>query len=214
MMLGSEWQFTELVPEWRQAILMEPVTFEDITRRIVEQADIRRSTEKGREDPTIRRALFILELRSAPDLVDLFHNGIDGYRARYLRGPDIGDAANNHFIEQIRPRLENAGKGRSRLALDSSALQLSLDADAKVWMHQGLWSRNWKRKRIQIELHVPSWLKHQHDANCSVRKKVKLGALCRRESSIDVKGGFLDRQGRPVKLKHERALQIHRYGFT
>ena len=83
-------------------------------------------------------------------------------------------------------------------------------------MHQGRWSRGWERNRIQIELSVSAWLVHQDDPVKDARRRVKLGALCRRENRLIVKGLFLSFTGKlgQNKDRDERASHIHAFGFT
>jgi hypothetical protein len=163
------------------------------------------------------RAEFTLTVPKGCDLVDLFHNGKDGYRARYLRSRHEGDRANEFLMNLLRPKLANNWRKWARRRFKVEWLNKSIGKGAKVWVRQGQWSRGKKRHRISIQLSVDRWLAHQSCGDACVRKKVKLGALCPREFEIDVKGVFLSRKGAAMKQpkpKEQRARQIHLYGFT
>jgi hypothetical protein len=162
-----------------------------------------------------RRPVFTLSCD--PDLVDLFHNGRRGYRAQYHAGIEKGEAANTKLLESLTSKLVDAWLAWKHRPYDEAWVRRSLDPFvAKIWIHQGHWSRGWDRRKIRIELQVDAWLLHKDSRNASVRKKVKLGALCPREDKLIVKGAFLNAHGvgQLPKPPSERAKQIHQYGFT
>jgi hypothetical protein len=161
------------------------------------------------------RAEFTVTVTSDSDLVDLFHNGVDGYRAQYLRGEKEGDLANELMLDLLRSKLIAAWTQPAPFGADW--MRQSIGEGAKVWVHQGRWVLGWKRRPIRVELAVDDWLTHQADSDEKIRTKVKLGALCPRSFEVDVKGIFLSPEGvpcKPPKPLNERARQIHMYGFT
>jgi hypothetical protein len=108
-----QWSLTELVPEVRREMLLKPIRFESLAQQIAEVGHIlhpprsRSLASRGKD----WRAEFTIRVPPDCDLVDRFHNGIDGYRARYLRGEEEGDRANDFMIGLLRPKLIEAWRG-------------------------------------------------------------------------------------------------------
>jgi hypothetical protein len=216
--LTQAWQLTELVPKWRREMLLMPRTFESTALELAEIGIVsNRQVRSLSGEGQCWRAEFRVSVPPHCDAVDLFHNGVDGYRSRYLRGEDEGDRANEFIMVLLRPKLIASWEEWVRRPFGVEWLGRSIGAGAKVWVHQGRWSRRNKRHRIRIELAIESWLRHQSSTDCRVLKKVKLGSLCPREFELDVKGLFLSSDGgsvKPPKSPQERARQIHKFGFT
>jgi hypothetical protein len=121
------------------------------------------------------------------------------------------------MLELLRDRLLETWAEWPRRRFHESWLRRSLEQGAKVWIRQRMWSYRIERQPLIVELGVESWLAHANSKDRNVRKKVKLGALCPREFSIEVKGAFLTPEGLPApnpKEVLERAHHIHSYGFT
>jgi hypothetical protein len=87
-------------------------------------------------------------------------------------------------------------------------------ADAKLWIHQGLWL--WWERRADRNLLVSRWLAAP---NCLTPKGYSLANRAvltpAAEQVIEVKGGFIRPSGGSLPpLKAKRAFQLHRCGFT
>jgi hypothetical protein len=214
----AQWRLTELVPEARRAMLLRPISFESLAHEFAQvghvlQPRTRSLASKGRD----WRAEFTVQVPADSDLVDVFHNGIKGYWAQYLRGDAKGDRANDLMVELLKPKLIEAWQGWPRCKFDIEWLIQGIGAGAKVWVHQGMWAYHVEQRPIRVEIAVEDWLRHQTSTDRKVRKKVKLGALRPREYEIDVKCLFLSPDAIVAQLPkppQERARQIHMYGFT
>src|SRR5690348_2697269 len=104
----TTWTYNErLISPNRRALLSAPLGFEKLADIIAASAVVfRRTTEAAERCETWRRPRF--ELRCCPDLVDLLHNGRDGYRARYYSSEAEGNRANELLVDLLKPRLIDA----------------------------------------------------------------------------------------------------------
>ena len=157
--------------------MLRQLSFESIARRLARVARVskqctRSQGGKGR----YWRAEFTLAVRKGCNLVDLLHNGKDGYRARYFRSCHEGDRANEFLMNLLRPKLMAAWRRWGRRRFEVEWLNKSIGKGAKVWVHQGRWSRGKKRHRIRIQLSVDKWLAHlteESEIGCTVFPRVQ-----------------------------------------
>lgn len=118
----SKWRFAKGFDEVRRSQLMQFDSFTKITARVqancsVLGAVICEGTELGAKG-CLRPSV---QLSVGAEAYDAFFNSPGGYRAQYLEGPDVGQAANNALISLLEPRLSEAVTedcGESRLRRD------------------------------------------------------------------------------------------------
>ncbi len=227
--MASGWRYVSKAFDMaRLARLNDCPAYEEIAKRIAKAAVVEKApcaegkgSRNGCAPGSVTRSLVlrpVFRLNIPPELMDVFHNGHDGYRARYHRSPADGGAANALLITLLTPKLERAWLGWPRRPCSIDWLRMSIDPTrAKVWIHQRRWARFPRNRRIKIELAVDRWLAHQSDRSAKIQKKVKLGALCPEEDELEIKGAFLNRAGVPVpepKPMPKRAEEIYKYGYT
>jgi hypothetical protein len=149
------------------------------------------------------------------DLVNLFHNAATGYRAQYYASPEIGDEANALIVRFLADRAVTLLSGRSKRTCPIEWLRLSMEhPSAKVWIHQGVWLR--RARRSDERLRVERWMRRRQDEDRTARRRARWAALLpESEGSLELKGGFVSRQGAGLdSLKPSRAQDLHEYGFT
>jgi hypothetical protein len=137
-------------------------------------------------------------------------------RARYWQSPDQGDKATKHFIETFAPTLlafarANLPPLREKvLPLSIEQVEASLLAlSAKIWP---LERNDTGSLLVGQELRIPWWEQNQlfaEDNQGEWRKTPKT-------TFWEVKGALLDSEGNEFVPpgKRDRAMQIHRFGFT
>jgi len=213
----TNWNLTEAVPLDRRKRLLSGLAFEEIALEICNTCTVHKPvtqwTQRTKEG---RRPIFCLSVPQGSHLVDHFHNGADGYRARYLSSVERGENANGLVMNLLRPLLELAWEDWLHRPHNLDWLRSSLSQNGKIWIHQGRWSLRWNLYRLPRELIVESWAANLQSSQSEVRKKVRLGMLCPYEHHLVVKGVFLDEGGCPIikKSSASRAEQINKYGFT
>jgi hypothetical protein len=211
------WKLTDEIETHRKKTLILCPQYEEIAVGIAKFGYVRRCASEGlKQDKNIRRSKFLLEVVSATPFVDLFHNGSDGYRARYLRRVDVGDSANDFIIDLLRPILIDAWRNWRHRRKEPDWAEKSL-AGGKIWIHQGRWALPRYLNRSKTALDIAEWQQHRNDPNAKIRKKVRLGSLCPVETFVTIKGHFLNPDGTIAgnpKSRAERADQIHKFGFT
>jgi hypothetical protein len=87
--------------------------------------------------------------------------------------------------------------------------------DSKVWVHQGRWLRQ-SRRRDRL-LMVERWMRHLVSDDKKRRKLARWASLVpQQESAMDIKGAFLTMDGQPLPFnpKQCRSRQIRELGFT
>ena len=157
----------------------------------------------------------VAKLSSTPATIDLFHNSATGYRAQYLLGEAIGEAANDYALTQLLPAIALLVLKR-RPICPAAVLEQSLRHPwTKVWVHQGPWLRH--ARKDEWVLRVPDWQGQATSANARSGKLIRWGMLAPdTEAAFVIKGGFVfsdgrHRLGEPPK---NRAQDIHSCGFT
>ncbi|BCH08686.1 hypothetical protein MesoLj131c_29440 [Mesorhizobium sp. 131-3-5] len=209
----SEWYYLGL-PERRKTFLSQQVPFEEVADRIARGSTVLDPglepyySGKTAQEKEARRAVFTLRL-DPPELCDLFFSGRSGLRACYWQGPEIGDAATQHLIKVLLPKLLEAASrapmprcGAVEMSEPELLTSLTMPS-AKIWPAE------FERNNVG-GLEVKRWRDNPHP---------RLGQQWRwvpERCDLEVKGALIDlRQFEHVPpSKLDRAGQIHRHGFT
>jgi|SRR5215203_3109430 len=211
---AAEWQLGSNIGTIRKRRLIE-MPFENIVRRIVNNAELcDYGRNKIRKFPGSWRAWVKLILPS--QTVDLFHNGAGGYRAAFYLSIEHGAAANRYLINCLLEKLESQCRARPKRGCPWDFVAASLsDADAKAWIHQGVWSR--LKKVIDRNLQVDHWAENARKLTPEDRKLAVWAQLTPlSERGLDIKGGCVDENLCSIgkQLKPQRDKQLHLLGFT
>ncbi len=238
---GTDWQFADDFDERRRALLTDPQnTFDAIIDRLSMAHVVCARWTWMRDDPTRVRAEF--ELLADDDVIDLFHNGTDGYRARYRRDVNEGEAANRQVLVALTPAMVAAARDWGLFAqapgfpdtwaaIAESEVARSLNADgAKVWISEraldAILPNWWHPDAVRHELRVPEWMAYADDAVERYRKdqstgerSMFAGTRAFRVNRLNVMGAFIvprrpDQGAIAGKDPRKRATQIHERGFT
>lgn len=158
----------------------------------------------------------VVKLRATTKAIDLFHNSVSGYRAQYLGGSELGEAANSFALNELLPHVVPLIAGRGKSTVPAVVFEQSLRHPwAKLWIHQGLWLRH--ARRDHRVLLVQQWEAQLSSEVKRCRKLARWGCLAPElESAFVIKGGFVypsgvHRFGTPPK---DRAADLHACGFT
>jgi transposase len=211
---GNEWKLVGRVGKARKNQLLK-TPFESILRRILKEV---RLVDHGRETikacPGSTRVWLKLQLSSKT--VDLFHNGAGGYRAQFYLDMQQGAQANRRVIKALLQKLKRLCAAEPKRTCSWDFIKASIcDADAKIWIHQGLWHR--RNRRDDRHLMVDRWV--QNGKTMKLRKK-EIPSWAQltpnAETRLWIKGGCLDAQCRSigVRLKPCRNRELHYLGYT
>lgn len=166
-----------------------------------------------KEDKRFSRLVATLSCAS-PIPVDLFHNSAAGYRAQYYIKPELGESANCYAAAKLAGIIAAKMRINRRRGYPLKWSDLSIhDSGAKVWIHQGRWLRapDAKFKQLQVDRWrvLPTLTPEE-------RKRARYSQLTPWiENRIDFKGVFVSRDGELFgTLKPNRAMHIHKHGFT
>ena len=212
----DKWVLTRRIYGARRYRLLQGTSFKEIVQCIVRKAklkDYKRSKlqRNGANSAIAYRVEIILKIDSKT--IDLFHNSRCGYRAQFYKSVPTGKRANRCLIQKIMPRLKSLLKKPKRTCPWDWTKKSLLHRDAKVWIHQGSWIR--LRRKKDRNICVKRWMKNR---SCPFNnKKILYGMLSpQNEILIDLKGGYIDLQGKPSgqNPKINRDQDIHRFGFT
>ena len=209
------WRLADFTPADRRSWLLEPIPFETIVTNLWATARVIQADQEEADDaPGFFRAS--LKLAVDPQILDLWHNGIGGYRAQYLLGEKTGEAANAYAVRKLAERLATLPKDLRREDAFWNLARASLEGEhSKAWIHQGRWLR-WRRLTDRL-LIVKPWLAMQASANEDEAKLARWAILTPEvETRIDILGDWIDDDLKPLgrSLKVDRARQIHAFGFT
>lgn len=213
--IGPEvWRLDGAICGARRRWLLQPPDYDEIIKRLLRDVSLevaRCQRAKG----SAKAYRVVAKLRTTPLAIDLFHNSVAGYRAQYLSGASVGEAANAHALSALLPAVVPLLLQR-RPNFPSVVLEQSLSHPwTKIWIHQGLWLRHARREEQVLQ--VPSWAARATSNEPRVKKLVRWGSLApETEQSFVIKGGFVfldgsHRLGEPPK---NRAEDIHTCGFT
>jgi hypothetical protein len=210
---SREWCVSEAAGVDQRVRLLGGMTYEEIVARLVKDAElVKHKCKPYDEDPLFLRAEVTLRVRAST--ADLFHNSLGGYRAAYS-SVERGLHANAYALARIVPRVVDLlDRSQKRTCLGDRFEKSLLDEDAKVWIHQGAWWR--QAKIVDRQLRIARWLEQESSPDKNRRKKARWASLIPdTETRIELKGGFLSPSGSPLgSLKPDRALDIHKLGFT
>lgn len=151
-----------------------------------------------------------VQLSVGAEAYDAFFNSPGGYRAQYLEGPDVGQAANNALISLLEPRLSEAVTedcGESRLRRDW--IQHSFLANsAKIWIDED----EIDHINATNDLDISQW---NHPCE-SIQAPPGIGLWAPRGTRLMVFGAFIDPWGNEVvpHRKIKRRFDIHMCGFS
>lgn len=237
-------------PTWRLADalgdrvidLLDPVhTFDRVVATVAKATVVCARWEWGTDEEVRGRARVSFELLVEPVTYDLFFNGWDGYRARYWRSAETGQAANLAMLEALRAPLAAAARSwglhlpapgfpdRWPQLADASISQSLLDAGAKIWISEHELNVNvpdWQSGVPQHEIVVQPWVESVDRLAEEERKGVGdrqpaliAGTRAPFGSRLAMRGAFLvpGRADLPAVVpakKMDRAEKIHRYGYS
>jgi hypothetical protein len=209
----DEWALSTSTPKPCRALLHRPLSFGSVMRQLcakIKVVQVRRNRAKS-ADGYFRASVKVRVLRRP---CTLFHSGRSGYRAQHYRSITNGERANafavSALVKAIRAQLRD-----TRLMTKEWIERSLLGRDSKVWIHQGQWLRQ-SRRRDQL-LMVERWMRELASRDKERRKLARWASLVPQlESAIDIKGAFLTMDGEPLPFnpKQGRSKQIHDLGFT
>lgn len=217
-------QFTRIEPEvWRldgaitgarRRRLLQPPEYDEIIKRLLQDVSLEVACCQRAKDGA-KACRVVAKLRTTPLAIDLFHNSVAGYRAQYLSGASVGEAANTNALSALLPAIVPLLL-QGRPNFPSVVFEQSLRHPwAKIWIHQGLWLCHARREEEVLQ--VPLWAARAASSEPRVRKLVRWGSLAPdTEPSFVIKGGFvfLDGSHRLGEPPENRAEDIHTCGFT
>lgn len=208
------WRLERAITGKRRRRLLQPPEYEEIIALLLRDVTLEMARCQRAKDGE-RAYRVVTKLRATPTVIDLFHNAASGYRAQYLAGTSIGEAANEYALSTLLPAVVPLLLA-NRPDFPNLVLEQSLRHPwTKIWIHQGLWLR--RARRDQQNLRVLSWESRAGSSEPRTRKLVRWGLLTPdSESSFVIKGGFvfLDGRHRLGKPPKNRAEDIHTCGFT
>ena len=211
----SIWKISNDIELERTEKLLNAPSFENIVKNIIASVrNIHLKRELCKDKPGHYRVVATLECENR-EPVDLFHNAATGYRAQYLKSPELGDKANEYAAISFRELiLEKLLKRKPRGWKLSWAKISILNSSVKVWIHQGRWLR-YAKESCQ-DLIVDKWNKGGNSVNSDIRKKKRYGRMlpgC--ENRIDYKRVWVSERGKVIQtFKPDRATCINLHGFT
>lgn len=207
----EEWQFLAM-PDVRRSQL-EEIRFGQIAARIVKEASLAGEpraeiAENRAAPPNALRAIFPVAV--TPTTGDLMHNARDGLRGRYWLGPDEGNKATRHLVQLMSAwllqSLPRNGLNVGNLVLSCDVVARSLDfPSTKVWVDEKQRTSNGQL------LEVARWALNETEEN-----NPRLWRWTPRATIVEVKTAWIAADGSEwvPDGKKERAIQIHRWGYS
>ena len=210
----EDWLISSTADALRTKSLLCSPSFNSIVSLILSSiVSVKFARQRCKGDQNYFRIVATIECSSFA-VVDMFHNSSSGYRAQYFLSTELGDFANRYIVQKIGERLHSELISTPKRSCSSAWADASIqDPDAKVWIHQGRWLRY--QSNADKLLHVDRW-RTDHAKDQKSIKRARYSQLApASEKYIDFKGGFVSLDGRSLgTLKPDRALHIHRNGFT
>ena len=195
------WTFSALVGEVRASQLLAWQSFEEIIDEFsactVAPLYWEPATAPHLED--CHRASF--ELAVSLELFDGFFNAPAGYRGQYAASESVGEAANRRLIEALLPRLLRA---ENPSAIEPRLIEASLRGkQAKTWIVESAVEDQLTHPEKFISF--PEWEFNEPDGQ---------GLRAPQGTALEVKGAWLDRDGREVvnQAKCRRSTNIYKTG--
>lgn len=234
-MTEPSWTFSaEAVSPNRLRYLTQPITFDEIIRRIFNEMQITRYIiDPAKHNKNLvalgcRRPVFKIKVSS--QTYDIFFNSPWGYRAQFYQDADDGRAKNKLLIEAILEKLLTYAEKSS--TLDDLGKQLSpkqllkslLHHSAKIWIDEYCFDC---RFQLLEEILNPRWLEiartvHQEmersrkEETNAYEKRAIWGVRAPVGATLEVKGAWLDLGDNETESddKKRRHLDIHDFGFS
>lgn len=210
----EHWLVSQSVEACRIQRLCNAPSYEAVVAHVGKNASILfHKRERARKEPDFFRV--VVRLNADATAIDLFHNSASGYRAQYYHSCRLGIRANEFAVSQLAPVVLGLIAEHPKRTCPAWWVEKSLlDLHAKIWIRQGLWFRH--AKVADRELLVKRWLDQQECQDPDRRKKAVWGSLIpERETQLEIKGGFLTLDGKPLGgLKPGRTKDLHELGFT
>ena len=210
---AGEWRLSSTIEISRRNALQEDISFEQIINLIAKNATLA-SIKKEKYDSQPKWHRVVIVLKTDALAVDLFHNSRCGYRAQYYFSIENGELANEYAVRILASKIKELSTCAKTLQEACMWKSLS-DAQAKVWIHQGLWFRY--RQISDRNICIQRWASSLQSENFFDRKRALWGSLSATgENKLDIKGGFVDSNGSPLGVSHKpsRGQSIHDFGFT
>ena len=205
-MLGivPDWQYANSFDIARAQRLLSLSAFSEVIELIAKAQVVEFTWEPftGATLTGCSRASFLL--RVSLTTYDAFFNSPAGYRGQYALSVSEGEAANRRLLTGLEPRLLSFVTSRNELFPSSVSASLRA-AEAKVWIY---------------EPEVESQLGEEHPAILYTpwadSSETGVGLLAPMGTSLEVKGGWLDRQGQERRnpVKANRSNEIHELGYS
>ena len=227
----DEWTFGDAIDPARLVYLEDPLPFdqqiEQLSSQLEEPTLIEYWIETGDRGRAMKCIRPVFHLRVSNNLSDMFYNARTGYRAQFYIDPMDGQNWNRWAIDYLIDRLvkiteiQDPIKGTNTLTIEQVRMSLAA-ASAKMWIFEKDSDGNKivgkSNPELVYELFVPRWWPEARTAVEENRDSKALdGILAPLPWKLDIKGGFLDQKEWTERVpvdKVDRAIEIHRYGFT
>lgn len=236
----DKWRFSEAIQPDRVALLTDlSHSFDGIVERLLRGAIVCACWEWGLREEVVGRVRADFEIAVNEGDVDLFHNGRDGYRARYYQSVEAGEAANAACLRALASPLRRGGRSWGlhlqapsfpddwSHSADAEVERSLLSDGAKVWISEHALTQRYgpdwapeSAEDVVHELLVKRWIEAIRGRAGQGGQNARLaGTRAFRVDRISVKGGFIA-PGRPELgavvpySKRTRSHQINSYGFT
>lgn len=148
------------------------------------------------------RASFLLQVPQ--ECYDAFFNSPAGYRGQYASSAQEGEAANRLLLTTLEPKLLSAAAAKGNVAQTDVCASIRAP-QAKLWIYE-------QEVEAQLGADSPEILYDPWAEN----SETGVGLLAPSGTQLEVKGGWLDREGRerlnPAKVN--RSKEIHETGYS
>jgi hypothetical protein len=198
------WQYADSVDTARAQRLLSLSAFSEVVELVAKAQVVDFTWEPFTGTPLAgcSRASFIL--RVPPTSYDAFFNSPAGYRGQYALSASDGESANRRLLRSLEPKLLSFAAKKNDAP--PSAVSASLRAsEAKLWIYESEVEAQLGEEQPAI-LYTP-WAESSETG---------VGLLAPVGTSLEVKGGWLDRQGQERRnpAKANRSNEIHELGYS
>ena len=210
--LEAEWS-VRAFPASRRRYLESRISFEDIASSTTTRGSIVSAVIKPyRSHLSSGSRQVVFRLKVGRKNCDLFFNSADGMRGRYWRSPEIGDSAARHLVDLLTPRLMTWLKQNPPVVVDNATpmtlkeIEYSLACPTtKIWpVEEGSFARNgldvsvWEMNEWENPSYYPDLWRWTPD-----------------DRDLEIKSALIDLKWVEYDPKRgQRAVQIHKFGFT
>lgn len=200
----QNWQYTATVDPARAQRLLSFSAFREVTELVADAQVVDFAWEPfhGNSLSGCNRASYLLKVPE--ETYDAFFNSPAGYRGQYALSPHHGEIANRQLLTSLEPKLIKFATEKN--SVPSSVVLASLRAtEAKFWIYESEVESQLGEERPAI-IYNP-WAKSSETG---------AGLLAPVGTSLEVKGGWLDSQGREQRnpAKANRSNEIHEHGYS